>query len=86
MSMQKGTWKGRRKGRNRKIANDLRLAAPLLLLTFCFATSATAIAVAEWAPTRLAPPTSENANAEMDVFTHVDLGVLSLTIRAGQSR
>ena len=43
-------WKGRRKRRSRKVANDFRLAAPLLFLTFCFAGSATAIAAVEWAP------------------------------------
>jgi len=69
MSMKQGTWKGRRKGRNRKVANDLRLLAPFLLLTFCFATSATAIAVAEWAPSRLGAgaPSIDRATPPIEV-------------------
>ena len=46
-------FKGRRKRRARKMANDLRLAAPLLFLTVCFTGSATAIVAAEWAPSHL---------------------------------
>jgi hypothetical protein len=46
-------FEGRRKRRARKMANDLRLAAPLLFLMFCFAGSATAIVAAEWAPSHL---------------------------------
>ena len=46
-------FKGQRKRRARKMANDLRLAAPLLFLMFCFAGSATAIVAAEWVPSHL---------------------------------
>jgi len=82
MSVRRGTWKGRRKGRNRKIANDLRLLAPFLLLTFCFATSATAIAVVEWAPSRLGP----GARTVDDAMQSVEIDVVRQALEIGRPR
>lgn len=49
-SEEASTWRGRRKRRVRRLRNDLRLAAPIAAIVFCFALSATAIFATDWIP------------------------------------
>ena len=46
----RGTWTRRRKRALRRLANDLRSVAPMIVLVLLFASSATAIFAAEYVP------------------------------------
>ncbi len=70
MNAERKRWKKRRKRPVRRIANDLRLAAPIISIALCFAGSATAIFATEHAPLSLIQEvavedadSSENQNA-----------------------
>ena len=50
MNAELKRWNKRRKRPVRRVANDLRLAAPIISIALCFAGSATAIFATERAP------------------------------------